>query len=235
MIVNHEHRFIFLKTRKTAGTSVEIALSKYCGPDDVITPIAAEDEEKRRALGFRGPQNYELPKSAYGAWDWIRFLARGRRKGFYNHAPAAFVRRFVGEEIWNGYYKFSFERDPYDKAVSRYFWSTRKKKRRPEVADYLERAPLKLLSNWDVYAIDDEIVVDFLGRFENLRDDLAQVTTKLGLPELDMPRSKGGYRKDKRHYSHVLDGRARKRIERVCARELETFGYRWQDAPEDAG
>ena len=51
MIASHQHRFIFLKTRKTAGTSVEIALSKVCGPDDVITEISPEDEELRRAAG----------------------------------------------------------------------------------------------------------------------------------------------------------------------------------------
>ncbi|MEL6382956.1 MAG: chondroitin 4-O-sulfotransferase, partial [Cyanobacteria bacterium J06626_18] len=32
MIISHEYKFIFLKTRKTAGTSIEIALSKFCGP-----------------------------------------------------------------------------------------------------------------------------------------------------------------------------------------------------------
>ena len=32
MIVSHEHKFIFLKTKKTAGTSIELALSELCGP-----------------------------------------------------------------------------------------------------------------------------------------------------------------------------------------------------------
>ena len=54
MIASHAHRFIFLKTRKTAGTSVEIALSKACGPDDVITVTSPEDEELRTAAGGRG-------------------------------------------------------------------------------------------------------------------------------------------------------------------------------------
>jgi len=55
MIVSHEHKFIFLKTKKTAGTSIELALTELCGPEDVITPLT-EIDEARRANG-RGPQN----------------------------------------------------------------------------------------------------------------------------------------------------------------------------------
>ena len=62
MIVSHEHRFIFLKTKKTAGTSLELALSQLCGPDDVITPVAETDEALR--AGGRGAQNWRL----HGWW-----------------------------------------------------------------------------------------------------------------------------------------------------------------------
>ena len=61
VIASHQHRFVFLKTRKTAGTSVEIALSKVCGPDDVITEISPEDEKLRQAAGGRAPQNFQSP------------------------------------------------------------------------------------------------------------------------------------------------------------------------------
>jgi hypothetical protein len=39
MIVSHKYKFIFLKTKKTAGTSIEISLSRYCDEDDIITPL----------------------------------------------------------------------------------------------------------------------------------------------------------------------------------------------------
>ena len=35
MIISHKHKFIFFKTRKTAGTSLQIALSEFCEDGDV--------------------------------------------------------------------------------------------------------------------------------------------------------------------------------------------------------
>lgn len=79
MIISHKYRYIFLKTNKTAGTSVEIALSRFCGPDDIITPITPEDEEIRRELGYPGPQNYLIPFSRYELKDWARLLIKRQR------------------------------------------------------------------------------------------------------------------------------------------------------------
>ena len=38
MIISHKYKFIFIKTRKTAGTTIEYNLSKYLGHNDIITP-----------------------------------------------------------------------------------------------------------------------------------------------------------------------------------------------------
>lgn len=57
MIFSSQHKFIFIKGRKVAGTSIEIALSPHCGPQDIITPISPADELTRLALGGQ-PQNY---------------------------------------------------------------------------------------------------------------------------------------------------------------------------------
>ena len=38
-VVSHEYKFIFVKTGKTAGTAIEVELSKIGGPDDVFTKL----------------------------------------------------------------------------------------------------------------------------------------------------------------------------------------------------
>ena len=228
MIVSHRHRFIFIKTRKTASTSIEIALSQFCGPEDIITPIHPDDEAIRRSLEYPGPQNFLMPPSSYARSDWLRFIASGRRKRFVNHASAAYVESHVPSQVWRDYFTFSVERDPFDKAVSRYFWSTRDP--RPSINEFLHNVPASVLSNWHLYTRNDHIHVDALVRFEHLDDDLRLIAERLSLPhELRLPRAKSGYRRDRRHYSCLLDSQARARVETVCAKEIAAFGYRWND------
>src|SRR4051794_2759880 len=52
MIVSHEHRFIFIKTHKTAGTSVEVALSRVAGEDAIVPPTTPAEPGHR-------PRNHE--------------------------------------------------------------------------------------------------------------------------------------------------------------------------------
>lgn len=231
MIICHRHRFIFLKTRKTAGTSIEIALSRFCGPEDVITPIFDEDEALRRELGFRGPQNLEIPARLQRASDRLRALFAREPVRFFNHAPAAFVRRYVDPAVWSGYFKFCFERNPYDKAISRYCWSTREQPAPPPIGGFLRKAKRRQISNWEIYTQDDQITVDFVGRYEHLAEDLAQALRRVGLPsDLELPRAKSRFRREARPYRDVLDTPSRALIEHTCARELATFGYRWEGA-----
>lgn len=229
MIISHRHRFIFLKTRKTAGTSIEIALSRFCGPDDVITPILEEDEAVRRELGFRGPQNLEIAERLQRPWDRLRSWWWREPFRFFNHAPAAWVRRYVDPSVWSSYFKFCFERDPYDKAISRYYWKTRARSEPPPIADFLDRKERRRISNWPTYTIHDRIAVDFVGRYENLAGDLEEALRRVGLPaDFELPHTKTRFRRDKRHYSEVLDAHSRALVDRHCAHELAAFGYRWE-------
>ena len=111
MIVCHEHKFIFVKTRKTAGTSIETALSSLCGPSDVITSLSSEDEAARTQLGLRGMQNIHVPMMRYSISD-IATLATLKRKRFHNHSPSSELRKYLGKKMYSKYFVFCVERNP---------------------------------------------------------------------------------------------------------------------------
>lgn len=231
MILSHKHKFIFIKTNKTAGTSLEIALSKYCGARDVITPIRPEDERVRRQLGYRGPQNYRIPFSRWPLKDWARYVLERKklRPEFYNHMGAAQIRRFVPEDVWDEYFKFCFERNPWDRAISRYYWILR---RRPSLSlsDFIKDGWLEMNKKrgFDLYTISGVVVVDKVALYENLDQELEGLAARLGLPEKPvLPRTKSGLRRGNKHYRELLSREEAEYISRTFAREIVLFGYEY--------
>lgn len=230
MIVSHQHRFIFLKTNKTAGTSIEIALSRECGPDDIITPIAPEDEAVRRRLGHRGPQHHLAPLRDYGPRAVGRVLLRGRRKlRFYNHMSAAEVKARIPADAWQGYYKFCFERNPWDRFLSFYYWR-HPREPRPSIEQVLDSPATQALKEWgwNVYTIGGQVAVDRVCRYEELAAELDQVRRTLGIAEpLELPVTKAGTRRDRRSYREILTDSERDKIGRLFADEIRLLGYEY--------
>lgn len=218
MILSHKYRFIFIKTNKTAGTSIEVALSKFCGSKDIITPINEEDEAIRQGLGYRGPQNYT---DADGS-----IL-------FYNHISAKHVRDIIkthnlmNEKKWGRYYKFCFERNPWDRAISLYYWRYQDEPR-PSISEFIASEELADFAEKSVksYMKGDNVLVDRVCRYEKLEEELEFVCNQVGIPEkLELPRCKTNARKDKRPYQELLSDSDRARIAELFAKEIELMGY----------
>jgi hypothetical protein len=230
MIVSHRHKFIFIKTRKTAGTSLEIALSEICGPDDIITPIVAKDEAYRRELGYRGPQNYRIPLRQFRLAELIEFRKNRKTLRFYHHMAADQVRRHIGEQVWNDYFKFTVERNPYDKLISWYYWRGGKNKH-GSLNQFIATETAGKMSGFEQYVSHGQLLVDKVYKFEALNEALADISRRIGLDRtLQMParKTKGGTKKDKRHYSEVLSDEARDWVSKVFAREIAFFDYTFE-------
>ena len=127
MIASFSRNFIFLKTRKTAGTSVECVLSAWCTDEDICTTITPVDEMERHRFGG-APRNFstrpdleEDMRQAIRDGDIDRIWAVRREMKdhvvHYNHMPAAEVRRAL-PDLWERAFKFCVERHPYEKVVS---------------------------------------------------------------------------------------------------------------------
>ncbi|MEM7635351.1 MAG: sulfotransferase family 2 domain-containing protein [Pseudomonadota bacterium] len=226
MIISHKHKFIFLKTCKTAGTSVEFALRSLCGPDDIIAPIGDEEGIK---MGL--PQQNYTSSPQFPSRDWLywfrsRLMRKSAPKDFYNHIPGWRVRARVGEDVWNDYFKFCFERNPWDREVSFYFFRHGRSGYADNFADHLKLLKRKKLRNWEIYTDYDKPLVDFVGRYENLESDLKLALQKCGIDWTgELPRAKAKFRADKRPYRELYDDRSRELVARTYRREIEYFGY----------
>jgi hypothetical protein len=226
MIISHKYKFIFIKTAKTAGTSIELALSKYCGEEDIITKHNSTDEKLRNSLGYRGPQNYYIPLKFYSFKDFINSIYKFEPLRFRGHTNASFIISHIDKSIWDNYFKFCFERNPWDKAISLYYWRYKKSGPRPSLSEFISSGEAYNNYGYDLYSISDKIVVDKIFFFENLHASMIEIKEFLNLPEVPvLPFAKTGSRKDKRSYKEVLSKSDQEFISNLYHREIAAFHY----------
>lgn len=230
-IVSHKHQFIFLKSRKTAGSSVEGWLAPLLGQRDLVIT----SDENRRLPVLSTPH----PVTRFAAVERpFKKALRLVRPGFRldQHSDAVAVRLIVGEDVWRRYYKFSIERQPWDRLLSLWSWRQHRLKREISFDHFLDRIesndgdPLvQYWSNLPSYTGEcGSVIVDRVLDYANLHGELTDVARELRLPLAvsDLPRHKSGIR----GRSHGVASLSRAQIERVsrlCRAEIELFG--WQE------
>lgn len=201
MIISHQHRFIFIKTVKTAGTSIEVFLSQQCGSSDVVTPI--------------------FPHVA-------PHVARNHA-GFYNHMPGFEIRRRVDPEIWRTYFKFCVERNPWDKTLSHYHMENHRQGGGLELRDYLAKKS-SFPVNFPAYTEPDnltKLIVDQVVHYENLIPELDGVFRRLGIAFAGSlgVHAKSEYRSDRRPYQEVFSNKQAKLVRDAFRPEIALHGY----------
>ena len=244
MIISHKYRFIFVKTAKTAGTSIEVLLSQICEEEAVVTPFAFP-EAAHRPRNFKGRFN-PLPEVIYilrsGAVRvHLRETLEDYRAGirFRNHTPAWRIRCRVEPQIWRDYFKWCVVRNPFETVLSGWHYYRFKMHKDISLNDYLvllkKRKERKLYGvgsfplNWYNYTDlrSGQVLVDRIAKYENLEDELRLIFRELRIPfrgGLSI-RAKGNIRRDKRSYRDVLTCEWRRLIEELFREELEQHGY----------
>ncbi len=218
MIVSHKHRFIFVHLGRTAGRSLTAAIAPYCGPDDIVTPA-----------GYGTGKNHA---------------------GFDRHFTAQEIRAKVGREIFDSYFKFTIERNPWEKIVSRYwaYAGVHDKSLYKRIPEWVTGRPLSFKEwfelrilqarfltfghyrfprHYDAYFEDGRLLVDFIGRYENLTEHLAVVSERIGIP-IVLEEARGSNRHRERvPYTELFDDRMNRIVEKAFARDLVFLGYRF--------
>jgi hypothetical protein len=234
-IVCHSRNFIFLRTKKTAGTTVETWLASHLDPDvDLIKLDTGHDELYPDLWRTFNSPRVQIKLAANSA---LRLAPV-----FRLHMPAREVRRFVGAGAWQTYRKIAIVRNPWDRVISAWRWWGRSKDTPPTLGQFvgqLEQAeklarkpglPSKKIrrrvkfDNWPYYAIDDDIVVDDVIRFESLEANARQTFAGLGISGGAFTREKSGYRKSS-DTPTLLTAELTDRIGKLYRHEIEAFDY----------
>lgn len=245
MIYLSRHRLLFLKPKKTAGTSIELALSCNADDDaDIITPIAPkglQDEVKRFEIGGRMPQNWarfpisealflkrfhkfrslgELPKGLLRQKP--KYLYQRFEAKYFNHITPDQVRNAGGQEILQNSYFVTVARHPFETVVSS-AWHLNSKSGNSFEED-LERAiSLKPLNNSFLFA---DRRPDFVLRFENLKADLALLESRFSMSLVEkLPMTKTGFRKDRQPAINILDNKQKESIVKKYGPYFSELGY----------
>jgi len=229
MIISHKYKFIFVKTAKTAGTSVEVFLSKYCDDRDVVTPIIPPEQshQPRNFSGYFNPIPEILSHKPHQAFRTFTNLLR--KKIFYNHISASLIKSRIPKSIWDNYFKFCIERNPWDKTLSHYYF-VKSKKSNLSFDEYMQKR--KFPFNYPYYTdgmSHKKIIVDEVVKYENLFEGLKGICDNLGIPFrsfLDV-KAKTSHRLDRRPYQEVFSNKHRSVVEESFRREIEMHGYKF--------
>lgn len=219
-MLSHVHRCVFVHVPKTGGTSIELALT---GHDWIV------DGPADHAIYLREQPHYRP--------DWGGELC-AREPGYFARRMA--IKHASQDELaaqdpraWSAYLRFTFVRDPWERVLAVHRHARRDAPERtpasfgewlaePEPTDHMGLAVFApLVTDWDAF--------DFVGRFERLEADFADLALRLGAPGLRLPHVSHGSRPVdyRRHY----DAASRWLVAERCAEELERFGYEYGVLP----
>lgn len=201
-----KHKLIFIHIPKTGGSSVANALVENLNTQ--------ETKALSRPLGILQPNR---------------------------HLKAQEVKYLLGEKIWNEFFSFAFVRNPWDLMVSQYHWWLQKAAQYPSCRkDVIKIKRMGNFTNFlnskygqkmfhdttgnmfDWIAEDNQIIVNFVGKFENLQNDLNEVCQHLNLEQIKLPHTNKTKRKPYRDY---YNNETKKFVAHRFQKTIEMFGY----------
>lgn len=234
-MISHTHKCIFIHIPKTAGTS--------------LTGILSDPQPNNKTAQLLRPfkpddNKFDPPPPHFRAHDYVKYDQ-------------------ITPELFHSYFKFAFVRNPWDRIVSEYKY--RMHAHRYSFKKFLfEHFPIPSWNDKYCHVIpqydflhdeNGNLLVDFIGRFENIQDDFAYVCDKLNIKEIILPhRNKSTSIFDKRdnnlnkilhstrakfsinhrkntfkRYTDYYDTESIDFVANIYKNDIETFGYEFGD------
>lgn len=201
MIISHRHKFIFIKTRKVASSSLEKILDQYLGSEDIST----------------GSLRDETP-------------SRNRGASIHPHVDCHWIRDNFPTE-WRSYFKFTVVRNPWDCLVSFYFFhraiEPHKKLFSNDFNFFINNTRIDSWNDWPRYTENNLVMVDNVMRFEKLHLDLCNESKIPYQNELLDTFVKAQFRPQTYHYRHYYNSDTQAMVQQVFGPMIDHFQYRF--------
>lgn len=201
MLISHKHKFIFIHIQKTAGTSISSALEPFC--EDLYPSI--------------------------------------------KHWSARKIKEKFGPDVWNEYFKFSFVRNPYERLLSWYNMIDRAREIPGNNPNPFHSYIHKNIHSFSEFIMNDKvfidvnvlrwrlspqriaqfqrvsesgrIIVDFVGKYENINEDFSSICKKLNIEGVTLPHI------NKCEHDHYMSYYTKETIGEVNSFAEEDFHY----------
>jgi hypothetical protein len=206
MLLSLEKQFLMIHVPKTGGTSAARALDQWVlhPPQDKLNKVLCRLHLRK---------------------DPAKFMLRV-------HGGLRYACKVLPEDLPAKLFKFAFVRNPWDRLVSEYSFVCDREihprhkevKALPDFHAYLvyERYRARGRSQADMLKDrDGKLGMDFVGRFENLRDDFSEICSRIGV-DSELPHLNKTKHRDFRDY---YDDRNKDYVAKHWGEEIKLFGY----------
>ena len=208
MILSHSKKFIYIHVYKVAGTSIRTVLQQY---DDLNYSDFPLVENIKFYLGKRIP--------LFSRWAM-------------DHINAQKIKDNLQEKIYNSYFKFAFVRNPWDWQVSLYHYMLQykehpqhkiisKMKSFDEYVEWRINHDMGLQKDF-LYDANGKILVDFIGKFENLQEDFNTICSRIQINLTALPLANSSKHT---HYKDYYNKHTKDLINNAFQKDIEIFKY----------
>jgi len=214
MLLSIKNNFLFVHIAKTGGTSVRAALAPLRWQDPMYIPqfIASR---LSHTTGHRIAS--KLPR----------------------HARIIAAKEMLPHELFEKLFKFAFVRNPWDLQVSSWHHLKRERPQLVEdIADFSEFIRWKLdperpyqyhvdtsieLQTDYLKDLDGRILVDFIGKYENLQEDYEEICRRIGIKARSLPHKRQAV--DRRDYRGYYDDELALMVMEYFKPDIEKLEY----------
>lgn len=209
MLISDSHKFIFIRMRKVASSSMKA----------ILDPLVIPRPESKIA---------HLKSRAGLEWNYQKYVCR-------RHNDIRAAKNRMPQDKFNEYFKFAFVRNPWERLVSEYVFLLRESthgrhERVKKLGGFNDFIHMQI-PRADAYQINmltskkGKLLLDFVGKFENLSHDWRFVCEKIGIEYQALPVVNATRHKP---YQDYYDDQSRQLVANHWSKEIELFGYTFE-------